>query len=452
MALSGIQIFQKLPKDNCKECGLPTCMAFAMAVAGGKIEYARCPRLSEEARAFLEDAASPPIRTVEIGTGNRVFRCGGETVLYRHEKTFVNPTGIGVMIYDDDDAQTNADKIARLDSLQYERIGTTLSADLLVLGNRSGDTDRFSAFVADVASKTDAPLVLAADINTLDVVATKLSDRRPLLFLNTKNFDEQTLLKLAEIGKRTGCAVSFRSADLSQTQNGARILLDAGVKDFVLDAGAANRREAFEHNVAVRRIALAKTAKEFGAPTIAFAAELSENADGELLTAAVLIAKYAGIVVLSDLQGHTLFPLLLQRLNLFTDPQRPMKTEQGVYEIGKVHDRSPVVVTCNFSLTYFIVSGEIEASRVPARLLVVDTDGLSVLTAWAAGKFVGDVIADVVRKQNLGEALAEKRIILPGQVAVIKGDLEEELGPEWTVEVGPREANQLPAFLRENFE
>jgi acetyl-CoA decarbonylase/synthase complex subunit gamma len=159
------------------------------------------------------------------------------------------------------------------------------------------------------------------------------------------------------------------------------------------------------------------------------------------------VAKYGGIIVLSDFQGETLFPLLVLRMNIFTDPQRPLATTEGIYEIGNPDDSSPVLVTSNFSLTYFIVSGEIENSRVPSYLLVKDTEGLSVMTAWAAGKFGADSIAPLVKKSGIAERIKHRKLIIPGYVATESGGLEEEL-LDWEILIGPREGAHIPAFLK----
>lgn len=175
---------------------------------------------------------------------------------------------------------------------------------------------------------------------------------------------------------------------------------------------------------------------------------MAGNLDMETVIASMLIAKYAGVVVLSDFVGENLFPLLLERLNIFTDPQRPMTVTEGIYEIGSPDENSPVLITTNFSLTYFIVSGEIEGSRVPSWLLIMDTEGLSVMTAWAAGKFSGDLVGTFVKKSGIADKISHKKIIIPGYAAAISGDMEEEL-PDWEILIGPRDASLIPKFLKD---
>ena len=447
MGLSGIAIFKLLPKTNCGECGVPTCMAFAMSLAGGKTELAKCPYVSEDATASLSEASAPPIRTVEIGSGDRVFKTGGETVLFRHEKTFYNPTGFAVLVSDTEDDGAADGKVDRFYKLEYDRVGLTLRADLIACKCDSGDAAKFAAFVEKVAGKGNAPLILIGDQAALKAAGEKVKANKPLLY--QANADD--LAGLAALGKELGCSVGFKGDGLDAVAAGTKTITGAKVNDVVIDTGARDLKELLEQQVAVRRLAINSKMREVGFPTIVFANEMAEDGITEAVVASVFVSKYGGIVVLSDIQGHNLFPLLLQRLNIFTDPQRPMKTDEGVYDIGTPGPKAPLLVTSNFSLTYFIVSGEIENSRVDSRLLVVDTEGLSVLTGWAAGKFVGDVIGALAKKLKIGDLLETKEIIIPGLTAVISGDLEEELGPDWKVVIGPREASHIPAFLKQNY-
>jgi acetyl-CoA decarbonylase/synthase complex subunit gamma len=203
--------------------------------------------------------------------------------------------------------------------------------------------------------------------------------------------------------------------------------------------------------IRIRESAIQKKFKPFGFPTIVMPFEMTDDIMMETVYASMAVAKYAGMVVLSDFRGQNLFNLLLERLNIFTDPQRPMKTEQKIYEINNPGPDSPILCTSNFSLTYFIVSGEIENSRVPSYLAILDTEGLSVLTAWAAGKFVGDLLGEFINKTGIKDKLEKRNIIIPGYAAIIQGDLEEEVGSDWNVHVGPREASAIPAYLKENY-
>jgi acetyl-CoA decarbonylase/synthase complex subunit gamma len=445
MGLTGIQIFKMLPKTNCGECGVPTCLAFAMNLAAGKAELASCPYVSEEAKATLSEASAPPIRPLAIGAGENVVKIGGETVLFRHEKTFVNKPGLAVLISDTmPEADVNA-RLQRFKGLKYERVGLTLRPEMVAVKNDSGDAGKFEALVKKVKGETDAALILMSDkAEALTAGVKACADRVPLIYAATDgNCDA-----LASLAKENKCPVAVKADNLDTLSQLSDKLAAAGVKDIVLDSGARTLRRAFEDQVFIRRAALVQKNRSFGFPTITFPCEMTKDPMKEALLAATFVAKYAGIVVLSDFQGESLFPLLVERLNIYTDPQRPMMMQQGIYPIGTPGEDSPVLITTNFSLTYFIVSGEVESSRVSSWLLVMDTEGLSVLTAWAAGKFVGDAIGAFVKKSGITEKVKHRRVVIPGAVAAVSGDLEEELGSGWEVKIGPREAAHLAAFLK----
>ncbi|RKY02792.1 acetyl-CoA decarbonylase/synthase complex subunit gamma [Candidatus Poribacteria bacterium] len=445
MAVNAIEIYKKLPKTNCKDCGFPTCLAFAMNVAAGKVELEKCPHISEEAKAELAEASAPPMRTVEIGTGENALKVGGETVLFRHEKTFVNPPGIAILITDEMDESEVDKRLSKLKELQYERVGLTLKADMVALKCSSGDPERFASLVRKVVGSDGYPLILISE--KPDVIASALeicADRKPLIYPATpENYEE-----MGKLAQEKGCPLGVKAESVEELADVTSKLMEMGLKDLVIDSGARDLRRALWDQVIIRRAAILNRFRPLGFPTIAFPCEMTDDPIKEALIAATLIAKYAGILVLSDFEGHVLFPLLVERLNIYTDPQRPMSVTEGIYEIGRPDENSPVLITTNFSLTYFIVSGEIENSRMPAYLLVKDTEGLSVLTAWAADKFVAETIAPFVKKCGIEEKVKHRKIIIPGYVARIAGELEDELG-DWEVLVGPREASNIPAYLRE---
>ena len=443
MPLTGIEIFKLLPKTNCGECGVPTCLAFAMKLAAGKAELSACPYVSEEARAKLEEASAPPITPVTIGVGDRALKIGGETVMFRHEKRFENPPGFAILITD---TMEESEVDARLErfKLQYERVGLTLRPELVAVRNDSGDTKKFEAVVSKVKQNSDCGIILMS--SNPDVLAAGLkvcADRKPLIYAATGD----NLDRMAELAKENSCPVVAKASNLEELTQLTTKLTEAGVKDIVLDSGSRTLRRAFEDQVFIRSAALNKKFRPLGFPTIVLPCEMTDDPMKEAIIASVFVAKYGGIIVLSDFQGHSLFPLLVERLNIYTDPQRPLATTEGIYEIGGPDENSPVLLTTNFSLTYFIVSGEIETSRIPSYLLVMDTEGLSVMTAWAAGKFVADAIAPFVKKSGIMDKVKHHKLIIPGYAAVESGGLEEEL-VGWEVRVGPREGAHIPAYLK----
>ena len=445
MGLTGIQIFKLLPKTNCGECGVPTCLAFAMNLAAAKAELDSCPYVSAEAKEKLSEASAPPIRQVAVGAGVRAFKMGGETVMFRHEKTFYNPTAIAALVKSDMDGGALDRKLKEWNAFQYERVGLNLRPELVALRDVNGNAAAFAAAAKKIAEESEFNLVLMTDKAEVMKAAVEVcAFKKPLLYAATA----QNAEAMGKLAKEKGLPLVVKADGLQNLMPLSDKLTGMGLKDLVLDSGARDPKQVLQDQVAIRRAPLKAGNRSLGFPTIAFPCEMAGNLDMETVLAAMLIAKYAGIVVLSDFKGESLFPLLLERLNIYTDPQRPMTVTQGIYEIGSPNENSPVCITTNFSLTYFIVTGEIEGSRVPTWLLIMDTEGLSVMTAWAAGKFSGDAVASFVKKSGIADKIAHRKLIIPGYAASISGDMEEEL-PGWEVIIGPRDASLIPKFLKE---
>ncbi len=444
MPLTGIEIFKLLPKTNCGECGVPTCLAFAMSLATGKAELSACPHVSEEAKAQLQEASAPPIRPVTIGVGDRALKVGGETVMFRHEKRFENPPGLALLIKDTmEDSEVDA-RLERFKQLQYERVGLILRPELVAVKDESGDASKFEALVNKVKQSSDCGIILMSSNPDILAAGVKAcADRKPLIYAATKD----NLDSVANLAKENSCPVAGKASGLEELAELTTKLNEAGINDIVIDSGSRTVRQAFEDQVIIRSAALTKKFRPLGFPTIVFPSEMTDDPMKEAVIASMFVAKYGGIIVLSDFQGESLFPLLVARLNIYTDPQRPLATTQGIYEIGDPDENSPVLITTNFSLTYFIVSGEIESSKVPSYLLVMDTEGLSVMTSWAAGKFVADAIGPVVKKSGVMDKVKHNKLIIPGYAAAESGGLEEEL-PGTEILIGPREGANIPAYLK----
>ncbi len=445
MALTGIQILKMLPKKNCGECKIPTCLAFAMKVAAGQMEIGECPYVDDEVKATIGEASAPPIRTVKIGTGDDAFVVGGETCLARHEKRFEHQTGIGVLLTTEMDDGAIGSRLDNYNKLSYERVGVIMKPDLVALKDLT-DAAAFTSLIKTVIDKAPGANIILMSESAANMKAALeiCSDRQPLIYAATAdNYND-----MAALAKDFKCPLAVKGVNLDDAVHISEELSKAGLKDLIIDSGARTLRAAFEDNIVCRRAAINKKYKPLGFPTIAFPCEMSDDLMMEAMISSVLVAKYAGMIILSDLQGDTLFPLFLERMNLFTDPQRPMVVEEDIYPLNGPDENSPVIITCNFSLTYFIVSGEIEGSKVPSWLLIKDTEGLSVLTAWAAGKFGADLIAQFMKKSGIEDKVKHRELLIPGYLANIKGELEEEL-PEWTITIGPREAGHIPAFLKE---
>jgi len=444
VGLTGLDIFKQLPKTNCGDCGVPTCLAFAMKLAQKQASLDQCPHVSDAAKAALDGASAPPIKLITIGAGDRKLALGNETVLFRHEEQFYHPTGLAVLV---DASLPEAELAARVTAIseaKFERVGQTLRLDAVAI---KGEGDAFVKAAQIAAEKSAVPVILinedpAAMGKALEACAAK----RPLIYAAT----EANLEAMAALAKQHNCPLAVRgSGDLASLAALSEKAQAAGAADLVLDSGARTTGQVLANETGVRRAALRKRFRPFGFPTITFT--VSTDPSEEVLEAATYIAKYAGIVVLQHMEAWQLLALVTVRQNIYTDPQKPIQIEEGLYQIGTPDDTSPVLVTTNFSLTYFTVEGDVEASKVPAWVVVVDTEGTSVLTAWAAEKFTAEVIAKKVRDFDVGSKVKHRKLILPGHVAVLSGKLEDELSQEWKVLVGPRESSGIPSFLRSSW-
>lgn len=446
MPISGSEIVKMLPgKKPCKDCGFPTCFAFAMKLATGGASLDKCPYLAPEVKAKLEDLLAPAIKLVTIGTGNNKVEIGNEEVIYRHEKTYVHPPGIAILISDKESEAKVDEKIKKIKELQFPWVGLTLKADLIAVQFESGDKNKFLALVKKVANATDlGMIIISQDLDALFSARDLCAERKPLLYPITKDNIDQALPKLKE--KPT--PVGVRGASIEELIPLTIKLKEAKLDDAVLDPGSKNLMEAIKDQTFIRRAALKQGFRPLGYPTIAFPCYMAKDGIKEILTASVMIIKFAAIIVLSDFDQYSLLPLLVQRLNIYTDPRFPMAVEEKYYEIGTPDENAPVLVTSNWALTYFIVSSAIEATKIPAYLCVKDAEGLGVLTGWAAGKFTGDQVGAMVKKSGIESKVKNKKLVIPGRVARIKGELEDAL-PGWEIVVGPREASGIGAFLPE---
>jgi len=446
MALSGLEIFKMLPKTNCKDCEFPTCLAFAMQLAAGKVELEKCPHISEEVKEALSEASQPPILKVEIGAGNDSFIVGEETVMFRHDRTFVNQNAFAVTIEDDMDSGSIEETVKDVNAIAYERVGQILKVDAICIKNKSKNKEKFLKVVGEVTSLTKKPLILVStDPEILKSAADMFKENKPLIHAATAdNIDF-----FIALGKETGCPIAVRGKSFEDIAVVTGKMREAGIKNLVIDIGSRDFKGDFYNQIILRMVAIKQKNRLFGYPTIVFPGEMTDDPLKETLIASIFVAKYSSIIVLSNASHQNIFPLLVYRQNIYTDPRRPMQVEQKIYEIGSPDENSPVLITTNFSLTYFIISGEVESSRVPSWLLVMDVEGQSVLTAWAAGKFVPELIAQFVKKSGIAEKVKKKEIVIPGYVAQLQGELEDELGDGWKVVVGPREAGEVPKFLKE---
>lgn len=445
MALSGIQIYKLLPQTNCKDCGDPTCLAFAMKLAAGKAELSMCPHVSAEAKEKLAEASAPPIRVTTLGQGADAIKVGGENVKYRHEKTFVNPTGIFVALTNAMDGAAIDAELKNLTTVSFSRVGYTLAPSGAFIWDQKNDQASFVALVQKVAAATEKGIVVSsASLDALKAAAEVLKGKKFALHAATT----ATADAFIAMANQYGCAVVAKGDNLDDLSAVGEKFAAAGLKEVLLDPGWTGLRDAVTSSIAIRRMALDKKFRALGFPTIAFPCAMTQDVLLQTAYANVLLDKYAGIVVMTTAAPAVMLPTLVNRLNIYTDPQRPMTMDQKIYEINNPGPDSPVIITTNFALTYFVVSAEIESSRVPTWLMIMDTDGMSVLTAWSAGKFVADAMAPFVKKIGIESKVNHKKVIIPGYVAQLSGEFQEELGAGWEVVIGPREAADLPKFLK----
>jgi acetyl-CoA decarbonylase/synthase, CODH/ACS complex subunit gamma len=444
MGLSGLQIYKLLPRTNCKECGFPTCLAFAMKLAARQVELSDCPYVSDEAKAELDTASAPPIRLVTVGANERKVAVGNETVLYRHEKTFLHEPGLFYRLSDALSEDEFSAKLQQVVDYQVERVGIELNADGVAIENASGDAAAFGARVKQAAQAGLPIILISEDPAAIEEGLKAAGGIKPLIYGAT----DENWEAMAALAKQYGAALAVRTGDgLEGLAALTAKIQGAGVEDMVLDPGADGWAKSLKDQTTLRRLALKKNYRPLGYPTIVFPGQSAEDEVEEALLAAQAVAKYAGFIVLDTFDPASLYPLLALRQNIYTDPQKPIQVSPGLYEIGSPGPDSPLLVTTNFSLTYFSVAGEVEASGRPAWLLIADSEGMSVLTAWAAGKFDAESIAKAVKAFDVPSKINHKKIVIPGHVSTLSGELEEEL-PGWDILVGPREAIGIPTFLK----
>ena len=440
MAVKGLDIFKLSPKKNCKECGVPTCMAFCMKVAQGALPIEKCPYMSDEAIALLSEATAPPMKAIEVGG----MKLGGETVMMRHEKTFVNRNRFAVSLCTCmDDAAVDA-KIAEMKAVDYERIGEREYVEFLLVHD-GGDGARLAELCKKAAATERAVIIDTDSVDNAKLALAAIGDTKPVL--NGANKDNYEAM--SALATETGVVLGVKGADLAEIHDTVAALEKLENKNLVIDVTGATIKETFANAVLVRRTALKDGDRTFGYPSIVNLAKLCHgDVHMETALASLFTMKYGSIVVMETMRYAEALPLYGLRQNVFTDPQKPMKVEPGIYPINGATPDDPCALTVDFALTYFLVSGELERSKVPINLLITDASGMSVLTAWAAGKFSSGSIKKFFDEYDIAGKINNRTLIIPGKAAVMKGDIQDKL-PDWNVVVGTREAVELVKYLRD---
>ncbi|MBW7989014.1 MAG: acetyl-CoA decarbonylase/synthase complex subunit gamma [Planctomycetes bacterium] len=442
MALTGLDIFKLLPKTNCKKCGMPTCLAFAMALAQKRAKLEDCPDVSEEAKEKLAAASAPPMRKIVFGTQDNQVQLGQETVMFRHEEKFYNPTTLAVTVSDKLTGEDLTKRIESVNALQFERIGIKIGVKAIALVNNSGSSESFAQAAAVVKDSSDLALILVTDSpDAMAAAAAKTKESVPLLASATPNTAEE----MAKIAKKNDCPIVAKADSFDALAGLTEKIKAAGVEDIVLNIQSPNLESQLVNLSKMRALALKKAFRPLGYPSISYATD--SDADTQVASAISLICKYAGIVVLDTVEPYAILPMLTAVMNVYTDPQKPVQVEPKIYRIGEPNENSPVMFTTNFSLTYYTVESDVESSRIPSYVLVVDTEGTSVLTAYSGDKLNEKIVADAMTKYGVEDLVKHRKLIIPGYVAVMSGKLEE--ATNWEVIVGPRECSMLPKFLQE---
>ena len=441
MALSGLDIYKLLPKTNCRECGFPTCLAFALALAKKAVALEKCPSVSQAAKEALQAQSQPPIRLVLLGDDKNKIEIGNETVMFRHEEKFHHPAAIGFVIEDSLSNDEIKQRLDKINKLQFERVGQLLKTDLLAV-KQTKDTQRFVEAVNFVSALVNFGMVLISDDTCALATALKsLTGKRPLIYAAT----DKNLAEFSRLAKEHNAPLAISSGSIDSLSELTKKANEAGVPDIVIDVNTeSHNSQALWELTQLRRQALKKANRSLGYPLITVMKGI--GAYDEVVKAGDCIAKYSGIILLNGFNEWAVLALLTLRQNIYTDPQKPLQIEAKLYPVGNTTEASPVLVTTNFSLTYYTVLGEVEASKVPSNILSVNTEGMSVLTAWAAEKFTPDKISEGLKKSGAEEKVKHRNLIIPGYVAVISGDLEEKSG--WKIIVGPKEAAGIPSFLK----
>jgi acetyl-CoA decarbonylase/synthase complex subunit gamma len=440
--LKGLDIFKLTPKTNCKDCGNPTCMAFAMKVASGALPIEKCPHMSAEALSTLSEATAPPMKSYKVGE----LALGGETVLSRHEKTLVSKTLYAVQVCDCMDGAKQDEVLKSIPAVDYERISERMYVEMVYVRHSAGKAPADYAALVSKAKALGRPMVLSCT----DVEAMKAGVEAAAgcdIIVNGATPDNFADMSAVATGAKA--LLGVRADSLEALHDTVEKLEAAGNKNLILEVSTASVKEAYADAVQIRRAALKDGDRTFGYPSIVNVAALSEgDAHLEAALLSLFTCKYGSIVVCSEMTYAKALPLYGLRQNIFTDPQKPMKVAPGIYPINGADENSPCCLTVDFALTYFLVSGEIERSKMPVNLLITDASGMSVLTAWAAGKFSSSSIKKFFDEFDINNKIKNRALIIPGKVAVMKGEIQDKL-PEWSVIVGTTEAVQLVKYLRD---
>jgi acetyl-CoA decarbonylase/synthase complex subunit gamma len=436
---TAIEIFKHLPKKNCGECKHPTCLAFAMQLANQKAKLEDCPYVSDAGKQSLAASSAPPIRLVKVGTGKAALETGDETELYRHDKKFFHPVRYAVAVPDTVPETEAVSRVQKANAMRFERVGQIMALDMVCVRNDSKDGGKFVATVEKVSSSTELPLILSSDDPAaLRAAVLRVSAKVPLLSAATK----ENYVAMAALAKEFKCPLVVRESSLNELADLVAKVKLAGVEDIVLDLAAGNLKDLIEKSSIVRKLSVKKTFRGLGYPML-----VNAPSGGRGMTMGLISTmKYGSVVVFEDLPPEMAIPLFVLRQNIYTDPQVPIQVKPGLYPVGNPTESAPILFTTNFSLTYFTVLGDADKSKVPVWLQVVDCEGLSVLTAFAAGKLTPEGVVHDMDKSGARTKSTRNVLIIPGMVARMSPKLAELTGMK--IIVGPKESSGLSKMLK----
>lgn len=444
MAVSGMEIFKMLPRTNCRDCKSPSCLAFAMKVAGGKAQFDECPHLSEDSRQKLEGLMSPPIKTVQIKKGQREILLGGEKVIFRHDESFYHPTAFSVLIPSGLDEAELAKALREIESLQFERAGEKIFIDAVALDDDGSPPDEWINYAAFIHENSFLPLAVRIKRGGIAQKLLERTGKDGVLFY----LDEEAAKEWDQSPPDNPGLYPVTALPASNIESALALgekFSTRGWKNALIAIKSSSPAGILEALTSIRHGALKGNIRNLGYPALLW----PQTQDTDLSNVLAAVTRYGSMVALRTRVPHEILPCLTLRQNVFTDPRRPIQVEAKLYRFGDVNPDSPALVTTNFSLTYFTVAQEIEASRTPAYLLVIDTDGTSVLTAWASDRFGEKDILKGIEKSDLSSMISHRNIIIPGYVATLKEEIEGN--SSWKVIVGPREASGIPRMMRSLF-
>ncbi|MFA6362570.1 acetyl-CoA decarbonylase/synthase complex subunit gamma [Methanoregula sp.] len=442
MALKALDIYKLLPKKNCKECGDPTCLTFAMKLAAGKADIELCPYLDENAKSVLGATTRPPIKQVKLGVGERSFAVGEEFVLYRHDKTFYHPPGIMFRVLDTESEEEIMAVTARVRDETLTRVGADLKFNGTAIVNTSGTVEAYAKAVAAVEKTAGLPEVLVSDNPAALAAALVLcGSYHPVICAATPENYKQ----MCALAKQHGCRLVIRAPALDALAQLTKDCVAEGVTTLLIDPAPKTLGDFITRSTAIRQLAITRAVPDLGYPVYLDATAFAD----EDAAIALGIVKYASVIVTSPLAPASAKAALTLRQNIYTDPQKPIQMNPGLYRVGTPGKNAPVLMTVNFSLTYFTLQGYLESSRVPCFMLIVDTEGLSVLTAVAAGKLNETLVRDAIKKFGVESEVTHRKLIIPGYSAPLSGRIEEATG--WKVLVGPRDAAEIGEFLHQEW-